>query len=52
MMVFLLEKCSGLQYDSPSTPGSNFDGEINKTWADEKPVHGADVVNVYCRRRE
>ena len=42
MMHFLVEKCSSLQYDSPSTFGSNFGVEMNKTWADGKPLRGTD----------
>ena len=42
MMLFLLKKCSSLQCDSPSKPGSNSGSEVNKTWADGKPVHGTD----------
>ena len=41
-MPFLLEKCSSLRCDSPSTPGSNFGVEMHKTWADGKPLHGTD----------
>ena len=41
-MLFLLEKCSSLRCDSPSTPGSKFGVEMHKTWADGKPLHGTD----------